>query len=225
MRGVLGADRALGVDELALGERARLGVDDARGLHPVHQRDHHGDDPQARLEDRGEADRQQQRREGHHQVGEAHQRAADPAAEIAGGDADQRADQQRRAIGDDADDQRGARAEEDAGQQVAAEQVGAEPEVGVGRQRRAFQRQPVEDLLVGIVGGEPRREERAGHDDRDDRPGRSPPAAACSRRLSTPARSLAGIARRRDKLRRDGTGHRRLPRRSSPRCVAPPPRC
>ena len=224
MRGGAGADRALGVDELALGERAGLGVDDARGLHPVHQRDHHGDDPQAGLEHGGEADRQQQRRKRHHQVGEAHQRGADPAAEIAGGDADQRADQQRRAIGDDADDQRGARAVEDAGQQVAAEQVGAEPEGGVGRQRRAFQRQAVEHLLVGIVGGEPRRQDRAGHDDRHDHqaeqrqlaPEQPPPDAG-----PHPGRHR----RCRDQLRRDGTGHRRLPLRpTSRRCAAPLPR-
>jgi hypothetical protein len=127
---------ALGVDEFALGQRTRLGEDDARRLYPVHQRDDQRHDPQARLEDGGEADGQQQRWKGHHQIGEAHQRAADPAAKIAGGHADQRADQQSRAVGDDADDKRGARAEEDAREQVAAEQVGAQPEFFAGRQRR-----------------------------------------------------------------------------------------
>ena len=224
MRARACADRALGVDELALGERARLGVDDARGLHPVHQRDHHGDDPQARLEHGRQADGEQQRRERHHQVGEAHQRAADPAAEIAGGDADQRADEQRDAVGDDADDQRGARAEQDAGQQVAAEQVGAQPEVGVGRQRRAFQRQPVEELLVRVVAGEPRRQDRAGHHDRDDGE-----ADHRQRPLQQPLEHAGpelGRHRWRDgEIRRDGIGHRRLPPRSSPRYAAPPLPC
>ncbi|MNF18797.1 hypothetical protein D3C80_2231150 [compost metagenome] len=43
-----GTERPLGQDEVALHQSARFGVDDARHLHPVDERDDHGDDPEAR---------------------------------------------------------------------------------------------------------------------------------------------------------------------------------
>ena len=55
----------------------------------------------------------------------------------------------------DADDERGPGTPEQAGEKVAAEQVGAEPEAFPRRQRCSFQRQAVEELLVGRVGCEP----------------------------------------------------------------------
>ena len=70
------AQRPFRRDEVAGREGGSLGIDHPRRLHPVHQRDDHGDDPERGLEDRGQADRQQQRGEGHHQVGEAHQRSS-----------------------------------------------------------------------------------------------------------------------------------------------------
>ena len=50
MRAVPAPERALGRDEVALGQRRGLGIDDARDLHPVHQGDDQGDDPEARAE-------------------------------------------------------------------------------------------------------------------------------------------------------------------------------
>ena len=46
---------------------------------------------------------------GHHQVGEPHQAGADDAAEIAGHDAEHGADQHRRAVGQQPDEERIAR--------------------------------------------------------------------------------------------------------------------
>ncbi len=155
-----GAERARGLDEVLLHQRAGLGVDHPGDLDPVHHRDHQRHDPQGRAEDGGERDRQQQRRKRHHQVGKAHDAGADPAAEIARDDAEQRADQHRDAIGDDADDQRGARAEDQAREQVAPQEVGAEPEARVRRQRRALERQAVEELLARRIGCELRRQQR-----------------------------------------------------------------
>ena len=148
-------------------ERTRLGVDDAGGLDPVHQRDHQRDDPEARLQDGGEADGEQQRGKRHHQIGEAHQRAADPAAEIASRDSDQGSDQQSCAIRDDADDQGGPGSIEDTGGKVASEQVGAQPEFFAGRQRRSLERQTVEHLLVRIVLCQQRGKDGARHGDGD----------------------------------------------------------
>ena len=96
---------------------------------------------------------------------------ADDAAQIAGDDADEEADRHRDAVGDEADDQRGARAEEKAGEQVAAERVGAEQEMAIRRQRRAFDRQAVEHLVIGAEGSDPGRGDRHDHDkDDDDKP-------------------------------------------------------
>ncbi len=58
---VAGTERAFGEDEVALGEAAGLGVDDAGDLHPVHHGDHKRHDPERGLEERGEHDGEQQR--------------------------------------------------------------------------------------------------------------------------------------------------------------------
>ncbi len=100
-----GADRALRGDELPLGERARLRIDDARDLYPVHQRDHQRHDPEARVEKRREHDRKEQGGERHHQIGKAHQRHSGDAAEESGRDSDNSADRDCDAVRDDADDQ------------------------------------------------------------------------------------------------------------------------
>ena len=163
-----GADGTARLDELPLGQRGGLGVDHAGDLHPVHQRDHQGHDPQGRLEDRRQRDREEQGREGHHQVGQAHDRGTEPAAQIAGDDSEHRAEQDGDAVRDDADQQRGARAVDQAREQVAAEQVGAEPEVPVGRQRRALERQAVEELLVRRVRGKLGCQYRGEDRDQDD---------------------------------------------------------
>lgn len=120
-----GAERAFGHDEIPLHQPAGFGIDDAGDLHPVDERNHHGDDPEARLQKGCQHDGEKQCRKGHHQIGEAHQDVARQSAEITGDDADEEADRHRDAIGDKADDQRSAGAEEQAREEVAAERVGA----------------------------------------------------------------------------------------------------
>jgi len=93
------------LDVFLSGQGQGLAVDDPRDLYPVHHRDHQRDDPQAGLEDRRQRDRQEQRREGHHQVGETHDRGPYPTLRIAGDDAQHRAEQHRHAVGHDADNQ------------------------------------------------------------------------------------------------------------------------
>ena len=68
-----GPQRAGRLDIVAGGKRGGLGIDDARDLDPVHHGDHHGDDPEAGLEDGGQRNGEQQGGKGHHQIGEAHQ--------------------------------------------------------------------------------------------------------------------------------------------------------
>ena len=110
----------------------------------------------ARPERGDEGERQDQPREGEEDVGDAHQHAVDPAAEIAGGGADDEAED-RRGQRDQRDDvERRARAVDDAAPDVAAELVGAEQvPAGAGRQQPVLQR-----LGVRIVRGEQRRERR-----------------------------------------------------------------
>ncbi len=50
----------------------------------------------------------------HHQIGEAHQYVTGETTHVAGGDADEEADRDRDAIGNEADQERGARAEQHA---------------------------------------------------------------------------------------------------------------
>jgi hypothetical protein len=152
------AQRPARLDEILLDQRARLGIDHAGDLDPVHHRDHQRHDPQGGAEDGGERDRQQQRRKRHHQIGKAHDAGTYPAAEIARDDAEQGADQHRNAIRGDADDQRGAGAEDQAREQIAPQQVGAEPEARVWRERRALQGQPVEELFFRRIGRQLRRQ-------------------------------------------------------------------
>ena len=160
-------ERAFGKNEIALHEPARLGEDDPRHLDPVHQRDHHGDDPEARAEKGREHDRQQQRRKGHHEIGEAHDRIADETAEIARHHADDHPDEDRDAVRDEADDQRGPGAEQQSGEKVAPERIRAEPVFRPGRQRRAFHGQAVERLGVRRERRDPGSQNRGRHHDCD----------------------------------------------------------
>ena len=82
--------------------------------------------------DRRQHDQQRQERQGDHAIGEAHQRAVEPAAEIARDDADDGAQQRRQHGACDADQQRDPAAIQQTLQQVAAKVVGAEPVAGRG---------------------------------------------------------------------------------------------
>ena len=66
------AERARGLDVFPVPQRKDLTAGDAGEDHPVRDRDHDDDVPQALPEHRGEQDREQDRREGELHVGDPH---------------------------------------------------------------------------------------------------------------------------------------------------------
>ncbi len=156
-------DGAGGVDILlaqhVVGRRARQpresrNEDDADREHGVEDAG-----AQARQQD----DRQQDRREGEQQLHQPHQREIDPAAEIGGEDADDRAADQADADGDQRDLDRDARREDRARQHVAADLVRAQPVRGA----RPLQHEG--DIeVVGRIGRHDIGEDGADDDDRDE---------------------------------------------------------
>ena len=82
-----------------------------------------------------------------------------PAAEVAGGEPEDDAEDEGEAVGADADDERYAGAVHEAAEKVAAEGVGAEPELGGGADRHALHGEPLVVLLGRVVRGDPRRED------------------------------------------------------------------
>ncbi len=85
----------------------------------------------------------------------------------AGGDADDRADQHGEPAGEDADQQRDARAVGDADQHVTPQPVGAEPEFAAGSDRDARRREPGLGELRGRRVTGQLREQRCGERDRE----------------------------------------------------------
>ena len=75
-----------------------------------------------------EGQRQDQLREGEEDVGDAHQDRIDPASGVAGDRADDQADRGRDDGDQDDDVERQPRAVDDAGEDVAPQVVGAEPD-------------------------------------------------------------------------------------------------
>ena len=132
------ADRARGEHEVVLplredrpAQQAREDRDlrDADGDHDLTRPGPSiGDDP----------DREQQARDREHDVHQPHDHAVDDAAEVAGDRAEEQPDRQADGDRDDADQQRVARAVDDARELVAAELVEAEPVL----RRRAGQHVP-----------------------------------------------------------------------------------
>ena len=86
-------------------------------------------------EHRHDRDAEQDGREREQRIVEAHDHRVDAAAEVAGRQAGRDADGGAEGDRDDADQERGATAEDDARQEVAAEVVGAEDEALAGRQQ------------------------------------------------------------------------------------------
>ena len=112
-----------------------------------------------RPENRDDADGEQHDGEGEEHVHDAHDDAVEPAAVIGGDETERSAGEKRDPDREQAGDERGAIAVEDAGQHVAAELIGAEPV-----QRRTA-RAGASALRHGIVGREQRRPD--GEDDLD----------------------------------------------------------
>ena len=115
-----------------------------------------------------------QRRKREQHVHRLHGDGVDAAAVPAGEHADRRADQHREQRRGDADDERDARAVEDARQRVATEAVGAEPVLGARRPQLLH-----DVLVVGIVRREHRRGERERDDDDERRGARSTTSCWC----------------------------------------------
>ena len=159
---VAGAVRDRGADVVLLAQRERLAARDA------HER-RHGRDPererrvqQRRAEDRGQADGEDQEREGEEHVRDAGDHRVELAPVVAGGEAEGDGDDHREHRGEEARQDRGPRAVDDAREGVATEVVGPEQVLA----RRAGQ-DGVEVRLRGAIGGDPRCEHRR-EDDRDD---------------------------------------------------------
>ena len=164
-----GAEGAGGVDEQPALQLGGLGAGGAQVDRDAGDRQHQNDVRGAGREHVEHDDGEQQRREAHDDVGDAHGDGLAPAAVVAGPHADRRADDRGDHHGGDRDGQRGLAGDDQPGQHAAAERVGAEDVGPAVRQR--------ERRLVGVVqvdvGGEVadqhRAEDRGEEDQAEDR--------------------------------------------------------
>ena len=102
----------------------------------------------------GECKGQQQRRQGQHDIGQAHEDRIDPSSVISRIEPDEDADDQGSQHGDGADGQRDAGAVQDAAEDVATQAVGAEGELARRGERHAVGVESVRKLLVGHMGSQ-----------------------------------------------------------------------
>ena len=114
--------------------------------------------------------RDEDRREAELHVGDAHDDRVDEPAEIAADEAERDADRRGKQDARATDNERGAQAEDDGREHVAAQRIGAE-QVAVAHQAHGTRRQPRIDhvgdgRIVGIVGRDEIRR-RCGRDDRE----------------------------------------------------------
>ena len=180
------AERLRRLHELALPERRHLDARQARVARPAEQAERQDDVPEARPEDGGERDGEQEPREGEQHVDHARHRLVEPPAQIAGGGADRRADEQREHDDADAHGERDARTVQHAREHVAPEAVLAERVAGV---RRGEPRAEVG--RVGIGGEEGRGSAREREQQERRRPGNHP-APAPSAHHGAAGRSRGG---------------------------------
>ena len=169
MESALGAEGAGGVDEQPALQFGGLGAGGAQVDRDAGDRQHQNDVRGAGREHVEDDDREQQRREAHDDVGDAHRDGLAPAAEVAGPHADRRADDRGDHHGGDRDGQGGLAGDDQAGQHAAAQRVGAEevgPAVGEGERRLVG---VVEVDLGGEVADEHRAEDRGEDDEAEDR--------------------------------------------------------
>jgi hypothetical protein len=194
------AEGPAAVDVVALPQREHLRADQPGGRRPRGDPDHEDDVLHRRAEDRGEHDRQGQKRDHEEPLGEAHEHPAGAPAEEAGGDADHRADQHGEDGRGQADDQADARAPDELREHVAAEAVGSErAELGGARESRVVRRvDRLQALGVGQQrGGQGHRHHQ--HEDREaDHPGPVAAVLAPGARHGAPAAQPGDPARRGD---------------------------
>ena len=120
------ADDARRGDELRFAQDQELAAHEPARHRPAEQADDRDDRDDARADERHEHDDQQQRRDGHDRVGEAHDPLVDEPAVEAGGQPDQRADDQVQGHRPEADQDRRAGAVQDARPDVARRDVRAQ---------------------------------------------------------------------------------------------------
>ena len=155
------------VDELLLADAEHLAVDHARHRRPVDDADDEDQDPDARFEDAHQRHGQEDDGERHHHVGRAHQEGLDPPSEVAGGEAEDHAEDEREAVGEHADHEAHAGAVHEPAEQVAAERVGAQPELAGGADGHALHGEALVVLLGRVVRGDPGRQQ-GDEDEADD---------------------------------------------------------
>ena len=142
------------LDEAAHRLLERGGADDARDERHLHERDAEDEHGLARAGAGDENEEEEQGREGEHDVGRPHENRVDERAAVAGDEADHDPAGVREQRGEPGQGKDASPTPEDAREDVATQEVGAE--------RRSFGR-PGErhaDRLVGRVRGEERAEER-----------------------------------------------------------------
>ena len=121
-------------------------------------------------EDGADREGEQQLREGQEEVHQPADHRVDPAAEVAGGDAQDGADADRHDGGEERDEQRDAGTGDDAAEDVAAEhRVGSEQVVGVDAPEAALGRgqRRVDEVLVELVRRVPEGLDQQRREDRD----------------------------------------------------------
>ena len=163
----LHADRARGEHIVGLARRqdraAKEPGEDRYLRHP--DGDH--DLPEPLPEDRDQPDREEQPRNREHDVGAAHDHRVHPAAEVAGQCAEEGAETEADGRGDEPDQQRVARAVDDAREHVPTLLV--EPERMLGRRPGAADStEAIQVADLWILRRHPRREEGHEEEDRDD---------------------------------------------------------
>jgi hypothetical protein len=146
-----------------------LGAGEPRGIGPGAERDGQHHDRHRGADDADEGERQQEARHDLEGIDHAHQRLVGNPSGKARRKPHRKADRQRRQRRGEADEERGARAMHDAGQDVAAEPVGAERKGGIGEGRR---QRPAGDpqRIAGEEDGRQQREKR--EQDEDGKAGR-----------------------------------------------------
>ena len=146
---VRAADRPRRLDIDVFFDAQGIGAHDARGARNDGDGDGQHHIGKGTAQDGDDGQRQNQQREGQHHIYEALQEQVHFAAQIGAGHAQDGPTGRADKGGGQADEQRNARAVDDAGEQIPAELVGAEPVF----QARGVELQALIDF-IGIIGGD-----------------------------------------------------------------------
>src|SRR5262252_5739265 len=114
------------LDELLLAQAQRLPARQTRIDHPAAYREDEDHVARARAEHARDGDGEEDERKGELHIRDAHRDVVEASREVAGEQPQANADGQRQAHGEEADQERDARAVDDAGEDVAPELVGSQ---------------------------------------------------------------------------------------------------